>query len=918
MTELGNILIGGIVTGAMYALLAVGFSIVFGVSGVLNLAQGAFVTAGALVMYDFISSAHMPVLLAFLASLAVLAVFMAIVEWLVIRPAVSRLSHTNLLMLMGGLLVAYQGAAFLIWGANPYTLSPYSGSRPLQAGGISVSTQDFWVLGAMVVSVGLLSLLLSRTWIGKALRATAENLNAARLMGIRTDRMILGSFVMAAMLGVVAGAVIAPLISLDFGTMTTYTNQGLIAVTLGGLGTVFGAMAGGLLVGVIEALATGYVSSLLGSALTLLAMIGVIVLRPQGLLGRTKGARADVATRPAGRVRAVPRLPRSWSRVGGLALVVFMIFAPLIIPAGAMRAVNITGIFALAVVGLDLLTGVAGQVSLGQAGFMAVGAYATAIFGVKYGWPPIAGLGIGLVMTAAVAALLGIVCTRLRGMYLAIVTLAFGILVPTLASDLSITGGPSGLAGVPVFSVAGYAFDTGTRFFYLIWGLVLLAVLGVGNLVRSNRGRILRAMHGDDTGARSLGLNSPRAKVAVFVISACMASVAGSLYADYFRYLAPDMVNSAESLSMITMVVIGGMGTVFGPLIGAGILTYVPLVFQPVAKYTPLIAGVLLIAFIRFLPTGIYGGLVELANRSRDRWRPQGERRPAQLLQAPASGSLASNGTGGSLGAGSARAEPAGDGPPALLVTGLSRAFGGVSAVEGVSFEVDQASICALIGPNGAGKSTVFNLVTNIYRPDAGQVELWGEPITGLAPDRLVFLGLLRTFQTSRIFPQLTVLENVLVGGYRMGRAGYLSQTLWLRKAREEERDLAERARRLLDFVGLEDRAGELADLLPLAAQKSLELARALMARPRLLLLDEPGAGMNDAETAELGAMLCAIRSAGHTLLVVEHNMSLVMGVADRVVVMDAGRVIAQGVPEKVQRDPRVVDAYFGRVEATA
>jgi branched-chain amino acid transport system ATP-binding protein len=241
-----------------------------------------------------------------------------------------------------------------------------------------------------------------------------------------------------------------------------------------------------------------------------------------------------------------------------------------------------------------------------------------------------------------------------------------------------------------------------------------------------------------------------------------------------------------------------------------------------------------------------------------------------------------------------------------------------VAAVRQVSFDVADGSLTALIGPNGAGKSTLYNLVTNLYRPDDGDVFLHGRRITGLPPERVTSLGLFRTFQTARIFPQLTVLENVLIGGYRLGRAGYLAQAFWLPRCRREERDLQQRARRLLDVMGLAGRAGSRAAVLPLASQKYVELARALMARPSVLILDEPGAGMNDAETAELGMILRAIRDTGHTVLVVEHNMSLVMGVCDQVVVMDAGRVIAQGSPREVQRDPEVIGAYFGAAETSA
>jgi branched-chain amino acid transport system ATP-binding protein len=253
-----------------------------------------------------------------------------------------------------------------------------------------------------------------------------------------------------------------------------------------------------------------------------------------------------------------------------------------------------------------------------------------------------------------------------------------------------------------------------------------------------------------------------------------------------------------------------------------------------------------------------------------------------------------------------------------LRVQGLSKSFGGVAAVRDVSFEVPAGSLTALIGPNGAGKSTLFNLITNLYQPDAGEVRLHGRPLGRLTPERITALGLFRTFQTARVFPQLSVLDNVLVGAYRLGKAGYLAQALRLPHSLREERVLEARARRLLALIGLADRADERAAVLPLAAQKYLELARSLMSEPTMVLYDEPGAGMNDAETAELGTILRAIRDTGHTVLVVEHNMSLVMGVSDQVVVMDAGRVIATGPPRAIRSNPEVVRAYFGTAEASA
>ena len=251
MTEALNIIIGGIVTGCIYALLAAGFSLVFSVTRVLNLAQGAFVTAGALIMFSLSQHAHLSLSVAFLVALVMLVGIMSLLAWALVRPAMERVSHSSLLMMMGGLLTAFQGIAYLIWGSNPYTLHAFSGAKPVTIFGADIVSQDFWIIGTAAVAVLLLYWLLFKTRFGQSLRASAENPTATKLMGISVDRVVILAFALATALGVIAGAVMAPTTSLDFSTMSSFTNDGLIAVTIGGLGSVFGAIAGGLVLGIL-------------------------------------------------------------------------------------------------------------------------------------------------------------------------------------------------------------------------------------------------------------------------------------------------------------------------------------------------------------------------------------------------------------------------------------------------------------------------------------------------------------------------------------------------------------------------------------------------------------------------------------------------------------------------------------------
>jgi branched-chain amino acid transport system permease protein len=617
MTEALQIAVGGLIAGGVYALVAVGFTLIFSVSGVLNLAQGAFVVLGALTMDSFEQWLHWPVVAAFFGATAVAACVGAASERFAVRRGMQRLALSQLLMLTAGLLTVFEGAALVIWGSQPYAIPTFSGERPVVIAGVDVPAQGLWVLGATAVVVLLVWYALSRTTFGKALRACAETPAAASLMGIDVPRMMLLSFALAGAIGAVGGQVLGPITSMQFDSGTTFTNFGFIAVALGGMGSFFGAIAGGFLLGVVQQFAAGYVSSLFSNTVALLILLAVLIWRPNGILGGLRGRREDVReTPPPGGSDTPPLQGRpAWviCLLGG-ALVAVLPW--LLRGSGLVGSLVITGILFLSVIGLDLVMGYAGQVVLGHAGFMAIGGYTAAILATRHGVSPLGATGAGIVLSLVVAWLLSLVTARLRGLYMALATLAFGLLVDSLTVGLSgLTGGPSGLVGIPSFSVGSYSFTSPTATYYLVWGLVAVGLGVAANLMRSSRGRAFLAVRADPVAARALGVHVPRIKTQAFLLSAAFASVAGSLYAFDFHFLSPDMVGTSVSLELVTMLVIGGEATLIGSVIGVALLTLLPAAIQALALWKTLAEGLLLMVILLYLPGGIFGALLNFLAR---------------------------------------------------------------------------------------------------------------------------------------------------------------------------------------------------------------------------------------------------------------------------------------------------------------
>jgi branched-chain amino acid transport system permease protein len=552
------------------------------------------------------------------------------------------------------------------------------------------------------------------------------------------------------------------------------------------------------------------------------------------------------------------------------------------------------GLAALVAMGLVLLTGVGGLTSFGQAAFCGFGAYTTAVLTVTYGFSPWLTLPLSLLVSGIAAVILGIVTVRLSGHYLPLGTIAWGIGLFYLFSKLEFLGRNDGISAIPPLSIGTLKMlDPGT-IYYAIWAAVLISAVLTMNLLDSRTGRAIRALRRGHIAAEAFGVQTPRAKLLVFIYAAVLAGLSGWLYAHFQRAATPTPFGAQAGIEYLFIAVVGGAGYVWGAVLGAGIVvilkeilqSYLPLIFGGQSQLETIVFGILLVVLLQLAPTGVWPLLMS--------WLPFkfGRKHPDTALTLPAR-------------------ERSATAPSVLLqIEKARKQFGGVIAVNDVSFDVQAREIVALIGPNGAGKSTTFNLITGVLTATGGNISVLGKNIDNAPPQEVVKLGVARTFQHVKLVPDMTVLENVAIGAHLRGSSGAVSSMFRLDRA-DEARLLAEAARQI-ERVGLGDQIHQLAGSLSLGQQRIVEIARALCVDPVLLLLDEPAAGLRHMEKQRLAALLRQLRDGGMSVLLVEHDMGFVMNLADRVVVLDFGTKIAEGTPDTIKTNPDVIKAYLG------
>jgi ABC-type branched-subunit amino acid transport system ATPase component/branched-subunit amino acid ABC-type transport system permease component len=869
----------GLGSGSVYVLLALGIVLIFRGSGVINLAQGAYAMVAAYLYNDLHTTHSWPLWSAVLVSITAVMLLGVATDQLLLRRLRSASPLVRLMCTLG-VLIVLQSTAVLIWGVNQSFVPHVIPSHPVDVLGVQTTSDRLWMLAIAVGLTGLLAVIWRATPIGWITEAVSENYRAAAAVGRSPELVSAGTWAAGTALAALAGILIAPITQLTQTNLTLTVIVALAAALIAGFRSFSLTLIAGLALGIAQSEIENYVS-LTGAQDALPFAVIVIVMIVRGSALPLRGYVFDrfpaVGT---GRIQLRLVLPA----------VAIAVVAALLLGSTWLSALTSTLAVGIILLSLVLLMGYAGQVSLAQYALAGIGALIAARLAAMHGFPFEAAIIVGALAAMVVGAVFALPAFRTRGMNLALVTLGLGVAVQSVIfNSASLTGGYNGI-DVGSQQLFGWSVDPvahPARYAMVVLTCFVLACLAVANIRRSRSGRQLLAVRGNERAAAALGINVFRAKLYAFAVAGALAGLGGILLSFQSEQVIFTGFDPVTSILATASAVIGGIGYVVGTLAGAtlapsSIGSLVAVNFQSIDEYLPLIGGVAVLVTLLQHPAGLADTVVRLWHR----------------LVAPAPPTKV-----GITDAAPTRKVR----PQTLAVDGVTVRYGAVTAVEGVSLEVNPGEVVGLIGPNGAGKTSLIDAIAGFTRA-SGTVRLGDAELQKWGPSRRAHAGLVRSFQGLELFLELTVLENVLAASERVGLGPMLSDPV-----RPGRLSLSPAASAALAEFDLLDQLDRLPDELPYGRRRLVAIARAVATEPSVLLLDEPAAGLSEHESAELAGLVRRLASSwGMGVLVIEHDMAFVMGMCDRVVVMDFGRKISEGKPAEVSTDPVALAAYLG------